>query len=216
MLIIKSYQAIFVLLFSVIIISCSSSTEPELSESDLYFHIGDISQYYNETYDIYEQKTIIGKTERSDKQEVYMIESKSELIDTTFIDTSYVFIRNGYYYSTRLEKNVDPVYKDVSPYFEFKLYKVDLQNGDSWVAIEGVPDSIKIVYSADYIGNYETPAGVFENVYSVHSYIKTLKDSVKIYVSKEYGGLGTKSSISNTQLVYIKKQNTELGNKISF
>lgn len=216
MLLTKLSKALVIILLTLIIVSCESATENQIIDSDQYLQVGDISQYYYQHTNAYEQNSIIGKTKRSDGLEVFVIDNlyKNEFGESK--NTIYAFVKDGFYFTTELEKTTEQFYKDVNPYKEFKHNKINPNQGDSWQAVEGIPDSNNLVYTVKYKGELATPASIFGDVYSVSYYDKSMKTEVDIYYSKECGRLGVKVKSETVLLNYIKKQNIELGKKVIF
>lgn len=216
MRILKSIRNFSFILLIFIVIGCESSTGPEFSESDAYFHIGDTWQYFRQSDNIYSQEEVVGKTERTDGQEVYIIEYSTKVGSEVYFDSTYAFIRSGFYYSTFLTKISEPDYKDVNPFYEFKNYKIEFKDGENWTGAVGSPDSLSINYKVEKIGNMTTPAGGFDDVFCVNGFVKFYQDSFSIYYSQKYGKLGSSYKNADTELVYLKRNNKEFGSKMEF
>ena len=215
MLLNKLSPILVVILLAFAVQGCESSTENEPNESDLYFHIGDVSQYLYANDTTYQQDKIIGQTRRSDNLKVFIKEILYKSKRGISQHLSYEFVRDGYYFSTELEKTTDSLYKD-NPYKEFKYNKVNITQGGNWKAAEGIPDSINIQFSVKNVDELETPAGKFTNIYSVYYYDKTMNTEVDQFYSKEYGRLGSRDNWEKILLNYVKRENIELGTKVEF
>jgi hypothetical protein len=108
----------------IIFISCSSPVEPfEDSYPTEYFslNVGDVRQFSRPNSDhpeIYSLWIISGKTQRSDGVEVFICDTYFYSKNPRYKQTFYYLVRDGYYYSTELEKTN---YIRYNPYFEKKL-----------------------------------------------------------------------------------------------
>ncbi len=202
----KSLLIFFSFTIILIHISCSSnSTGPEEIDDYMSLSVGDIREYYDADYDMYQIWEITGKTKRADSLDVFIGIYKS-IYDTSNNYPSYYAIRDGYFVSTNLEKSTNLK----NPFVEHRLAKLNPKDGDRWLQTEGVADSEKVYFSAEYVENYETPAAIFEDVIGF-----TLSDiPLTVYYSKYFGHLGSSMPIPNSikiSINYAKINGREVG-----
>ncbi len=205
---------LFILFASVVSIfafnSCTSPTAP-ISPAKSYTPLsaGLEKQYYY-TDSLYQNNKIYSKATREDGQEVYIQATDMNSPNGFYINYSYYFIRNGYYYSTSLIKYDDPN----NPYHEMRIGKVYPKDGDSWTLRSDLPDSVQIIFTAHFVGSMSTPAGVFRDVYDFRFYDPGNKDIVHVYYAPGIGNIGSKTKDSTVLLNYVKIDGTELGKQI--
>jgi hypothetical protein len=73
-----------------------------------------------------------------------------------------------------------------------------------------------VVYTAHFIGEMETPAGVFKDVYSFQWKSKDLPDTVKVYYAKGIGIIGGYSHLGLVLVNYVKTADKEYGKWIPY
>ncbi|MFA7419826.1 MAG: hypothetical protein WCZ90_09085 [Melioribacteraceae bacterium] len=120
----KSIISNFVVLILLLILySCSSPSENkdslDLSNSYTPLNVGVVKQYVYASDGTYLNIQISGKAIREDGQEVYVEEVSSSSLINPSIHTDYVFIRNGYFYSSSLINRK----LNESPYQEIRVAK---------------------------------------------------------------------------------------------
>lgn len=163
--------------------------------------VGDLREYYmpySSADTIYSVWKVAGITYRTDGTPVFI--SKWYILN--YYDqnesTEYNFIRDGYFYSTKL--NSSSTYPG-NPYSEQKLAELKPQNGDSWLQTVGEynPDSSRDYFITRYLGNFKVPAGIFKNVFNFTSYQNTPgSDSAYIYYAPYFGHIGIQFSSHDT------------------
>ncbi len=211
----------FLLFMSIIILSfstaCDTSTAPlnEITSitTDEYMtlNVGDIRQFYmpySNNSTVYTVWRITGKTFRTDSTEVFINEWYTSIYSSYSRRIEYSFIRDGFYYYTELEKTSKI---PGNPYFEQKLAKIKPHDGDKWLQTAGVlgqgvpPDSL----TAKHLDEFETPAGVFYDIYSF-----TGPGGEKTYYAKYFGYLGISFTTDKRDLFivnYMKINGREIG-----
>jgi len=197
------------------LLSCKSSTEPIVPDAYMSLNVGDIRELLFQNDSTYMIFKIIGQTNRSDKQEVFIGEwSFSGALDSNLMK-SYYFIKDGYFISTELDTTDNGQLINVNPFFEQKLAKIYPNDGDEWVSVAGFPDSNSSHFRSIFIGEKQTPASVFNSVFGFQ-----LDSIITPLYAKKYGFIG--SSISTSQdtnhisVNYLKINGKELGEFVPF
>lgn len=231
MFLLKKYLKFLFIDFVILLFisACENSNEPiDSSNEYMSLNVGDIRQYsmpYSANPEIHTVWKITGKTYRSDSTEVFIGEWYIYNLDPRNKRVSYYFIRDGFFYSTELEESSE---YPGNPYFEQKLAKVKPNDSDKWMQIVGYinPDSTKDYLTARYLGEYDTPAGKFQDVYNLIS-SQQLEDSSqvlegseqsRIYYAKYWGHLGIAFTDKQSDLFivnYMKIKDKEIGQFIS-
>ena len=203
----------FLLFVFIIFNSCDSATEvtenPSFDNSYTPLKVGIETQFFYYSDSTYLNNKISGKAIREDGQEVF-IETHAKS-NGSGINYSYSFIKNGYFYKTSLIKTV---YEE-NPFGEIRIAKPYPQDGDSWYFSEA-SDSEPILYTAHFIGEMVTPAGVFEDVYSFQYKFKFFPDTVKVYYAKGIGCIGSSSHQGLVLVNYVKTADKEYGKQVPY
>jgi len=197
----KILAALFVLITGTIFIGCEESSQPEEQKIPyMVLNVGDIREavYFdgNDTIMV-EKMNFVGKIKRTDGLELFK--------NANGIDTSYYYLSNEYFIASDKNKNIDTGYFKVNPYREQKLACLYPSEGISWQAILGDTSSLK--FKAYYVGEKQTPCGVFKDVY-------VLKTSVlDIYYAPKVGWIGSKYAGATKEILatYIKVGGVEYG-----
>ncbi len=201
----------FVLLTSILIFghSCSSPTDfsevDETGESYTPLKVGILKQYVNNSDGTYQNTKISGRASREDGQEVYIKESNTSSTNNS-IHFSYLFVRDGYLYATSLVKR--DTYEN--PYNETRIAEVFAEDGHNW----RIYDSKATSFTAHYIGQMTTPAGVFQDVFNYQYFDTISADTAKVYYAKGIGHIG---SLTKSRLVlvnYVKIEDKEYGQQV--
>jgi len=210
-------RIVFLLLLIAISQSCDSPTsvvdDQNFDDSFTPLKVGIERQYFYYSDSSYQNTRISGIAFRADSQKVF-IEESSLSKDPNNIDSSYMFIRDGFLYLTSLIKSE---YLSQNPYREIRIAKTYAQNGNTWLLIQNEPDSTNILYTAIDIGDLMTPAGTFNNVMNMQyiNYFFGFPDTVNVYYAKGIGNIGGSSSHSGLVLVnYVKIDNMEYGSQV--
>jgi len=212
----KNMLFVSVLIF---VISCSNPVDPyEDSKEYSSLNVGDMRQFCYPFSEFLTTKylwIISGKTKRSDGLEVFICDSYNST-NPKYKYTSYYFIKDGYYYSTELEKTNNISY---NPYFEQKLAKVYPKEGESWVQYSELAanDTVKYYLTTHFLKEFNTPARNFKDVCQLTSSMiirnEKLEDSY-IYYTKYFGYIG-RSNINNPPSLlvvnYMKINGKEIG-----
>jgi len=212
-------QFILVLLFlsfSVYFLGCSKSSEPENIQGNYTpLNVGDVRQlvFLSDSSTIL--MTIVGKTKREDGQEVFVCWNN---YGTYIGDTSYYFIKDGYYCVTELDTDLTKKYDDYeefassNPFGEQRLGKLYPNDGDFWKQFVGRNDSM--YRYANYAGSKNMITGNFPNVFSF-AVFDSSKKFADIYFAENIGHIGTSISLegntSEFQVSYIKVANKVIG-----
>ncbi len=207
-----------VFLFSVIIIfqSCDSPTAfietQDFNNSYTPLKVGIEKQYFYYSDSTYQNSKISGKAYREDGQEVFIQESNTSR-NPNQIHSSYRFIRDGYLYSTSLIKR----YSDPNPFGEIRISKEFPKDGDSWYLNQSTPDSLNILFTSKYIGDFVTPAKSFTDVFSMQYIDESFgfPDTVNVYYVKGLGHLGSSTHSGFVLINYAKIDNKEYGKQVS-
>jgi len=194
---------------------CKSSTEPNddsINNEYMSLNIGDIRQFYmpyNSGLTEHSVWKVTGKTHRSDGLEVFISEWYILNYSPQNKTIEYNFIKDGYYYYTKLDSTTDV---PGNPFFEQRLAKIRPNNGDKWLQTSAsyfdpkYPiDSVK----AAHLDSYSTPAGVFKDVFSFE-----FTGGGKSYYAKYFGYIGAAFSTDPNDLFianYVKIKGKEMG-----
>ncbi|MEJ5351201.1 MAG: hypothetical protein WHS65_06385 [Melioribacteraceae bacterium] len=217
---IKNYIKINFISFAVLFIlfGCESSNEPvDTTDEYMSLNIGDIRQYsmpYSNNPEIHTVWKIVGKTNRSDGQEVFITEWYYYSYDANNKYVSYYFIRDGFLFYTELEKT--STYPE-NPYSEQRLAKIIPNDGDVWLQTVGYlnPDSSKDYLTAKHLNYFNTPAGKFKDVFALISSKGTSDTEIsEIYYAKYWGHIGYSvigDSSSFLLVNYMKIKGREVG-----
>lgn len=215
----RSFIILFIFLL-IYFIGCKKSPTEVYPIEDNYMslHVGDIRQFYlaKATDTSYALWKITGKAFRSDGQEVFISEWYINSLDSNSMYT-YEFIRDGFYYGTSMDSTSD--YPGNS-YLEERLAPIDPFDGETFIQTIGVNniDSSQNYNTVKYLGEYDTPAGKFKNVYNIignRGVFNSLQ--VKTYYAKNWGYLGIAyiNSFNNLDLMavvnYMKIDGKEIG-----
>lgn len=184
----------------------SENLNPDNSYTPLV--VGTESQYYNSS-GLRLTTKIAGKATREDGQEVFIEQIRSRH-ESTF-QYSYLFIKDGYYYSTSLIKTGS----SDNPYGENRLAKPNLQDGESWYVNQNVADSIKSLATSEFIGEMTTNAGTFKDVYKVHFVYNSKHDTSDVYYAKGIGQIAIGSNSDIFYLGYLKIGDKKYGNQFT-
>lgn len=193
-------------------LSCSSPTNVADTGENIASYsplrVGIIKQSFSFADSTYQTSKILGRAFREDGQEVYISEITSSSKHITDIRTyGYQFIKNGYLYSTLLVKGD----LKLNPYHEVRIAKEFPDNGDSWILNPSAIDSNKILFTAFYIGQMTTPAGVFQDVFKYKFYDDTKLDTSTVYYAKGIGSIGSLSKYGLVLVNYVKIEDKEYG-----
>lgn len=205
------YAASFI--FSLFLIGCSSPTSPTSSTANYTpLNVGLEKQYYSYTDNAYQTDNIAGKVTREDGQEVFIVKVEYKSPKDNQVDYSYVFTRNGFYYATSLINDKDD---SKNPFHEMRIGKLNPKEGDSWVLREDMPDSLKIKFTANYVGELSTPAGQFQNVFDYYYFDPAKNDTTHVYYANGVGNIGSVTGHDKALINYVKTDKEELGQKNS-
>lgn len=189
-----------------LIIGCkSNSTEPESNKTNyMLINDGDMRQYFFEMDNSYMNWEFKGKVKRPDGVICYRGLWSLMFGDEIFVDTSYYFIRDGFFIATQITPNLDN--KD-NLFEEQKLMKIAPKEGDTWVQIKGDEESpvIKVVYQ----NQKETPIKIFTDIFSTSLHNQDLKT----FYAKGFGHIGTDMGFGMETLVSYIKINGEVSGK---
>jgi hypothetical protein len=196
-----------ILLFFIFIIfqSCDSPTAvietQDFDNSYTPLKVGIEKQYFYYWDSTYQNSKISGKAYREDRQEVF-IEESNTLINPNQVHSSYLFIRDGYLYSTSLVKK----FSESNPCGEIRISKVYPKDGDSWYSNQSAPDSAKLLITSKYVGDMITPAGTFKDVVSMQYIDESFgyPDTVNVYYVKGIGHIGSSSQFGLALVNYVK------------
>ncbi len=194
----------FLLVLTIISLnSCKTTTEPVVDNNYLNsnintdefmsLHIGDIRQYsmpYSTLDTIYQVWKITDTAFRTDDTKVYICEWYTNSYNQQNRYIFYEFIRDGYLYSTELQKSSQ---YPGNPYFEQKLAAIKPHDGDDWIQTVGYynPDSSQDHVTVNYLDELETPAGKFKDVFSLTASRGEPGSEVdKIYYTRYFGHVG--------------------------
>lgn len=186
----------------------SSPTAPVASQGNYApLQTGMVKQYYDSTDNYYQNNKIYGTATREDGQKVYVeyISTSSRITNSIF--QTYYFIRDGYYYASSLVKTGD----SANPYQEVKIGKVHPQDGDTWTINYDQPDSSQLNITAKYVGDFSTPAGVFNNVYDFQYQDNLNNQLVHLYYAENIGHIATIEGNLKFLLNYAKIGDKEYG-----
>ncbi|MDH7605133.1 MAG: hypothetical protein QHH13_09550 [Melioribacter sp.] len=207
--------------FTFIVFGCESSNEPfDFANEYMSLNIGDIRQYcmpYSNNPEIHTVWKIVGKTYRSDGQEVFLTEWYYYSYDPNNKYVSYYFIRDGFLYFTELEKSSN--YPE-NPYSEQRLAKILPEDGDIWMQTVGYlnPDSSKDYLTAKHLNEFNTPASKFKDVFAIISSKGTSDTEIsEIYYAKYFGHIGYSvigDSSSFLLVNYMSIKGREVGNYV--
>ncbi len=210
------YTFSFSIVFLLLSVDGCKSSPTEVINTDNYYmslNVGDIRQYsmpYSTVNTIHTVWKITGKTFRSDSTEVFISEWYTSNYYPQNRRIEYNFIRNGFFYSTGLDSSSNTE----NPFFEQKLAEIKPHDGDTWLQIAGYinPDSTQDSLTAKHLGEFDTPAGKFQDVYSF-----VLPNSITIYYAKQFGHLGISIGDDKSSMLlvnYIKINGREIGNYV--
>lgn len=213
------YTLFPIILLLLSVAGCKSSPTEVINTNDDYMslNVGDIRQCYmpysaNDT--IYTVWKITGKTFRSDSTEVFTSEWYTYNYDPRNRYFEYYFIRDGFLYSTQLEKTSTLL---GNPYDEQKLAEVKPHEGDTWLQTVGYinPDSTQDYFTAKHLDEFDTPAGKFKDVYCfIGNNGSPNTEQGKTFYAKYFGYLGISFTDSLSQLFvvnYMKINGKEIG-----
>jgi hypothetical protein len=184
----KNVSAIIVIFM--LLSGCGQNTAPDIND-DSYtpLNAGDQTQIVFLPDSITQMLRITGIVERSDRQKVYVMESKLGINDPDTM--GYYYIKDGYYMSTELNRiKFDPVLAKINPFNEQRLAKSNPEASDMWYHTVGDTDSLYFI--ADKIDSLDTYCGTFKDVFAFQLFYKN-SDSffMKIYYGKNLGYLAT-------------------------
>ena len=172
-------------LFLSLLLGNGCKDDPVSSQSDNSYTplaVGDITQLVAAHDSSTVLLEIIGTTRRSDNATVYI--GKWQYGRSGF-DTSYYFLKGGYYVATELEPVTDDSLLTLNnPYREQRLAKSFPNDGDQWIHTPGSTDTTW--WLAAELDSLDTPAGHFENVFAFH-----LGGFMTVYYGRAVGWLGT-------------------------
>ena len=190
-----------------------------IEDNYMSLHVGDIRQFYltKSTDTSFALWKITGKTLRSDGQEVFISEWFINNLDSSRMYYTHEFIRGGYYYATGMDSTSG---YPGNPYLEEKLAPVNPSDGETFIQIAGVnnPDTSQDYNTVKDLGEFDTPAGKFENVYNIIGIRGASSIQVNTYYAKNWGYLGIEyinphSDSSNLSSIvnYMKINGQEIG-----
>jgi hypothetical protein len=202
---------IFAIIFLGLCVSCSSPTNEsevtDLENSYTPLAVGIEKQYLNLSDSTYSQSKISAIAFREDQQKVFVTEKIDFSSPLGRRSQSYNFVEDGFLYSTSLAKK-----EGESTFYESCIAKVQPKSGDEWLIV----DSGKGSFKAHYIGIFETPAGIFEDVYNFQYFDQMINDSTKVYYAKGIGNIGSSSKQWLSLVSWIKIGEREYGKKEIF
>ena len=195
-------------------LSCTSPTNvtnvDEIEESYTPLKVGILKQYFFYSDSSYQNSKIVGRATREDGQETYITEINNSLVYNATIHSEYYFIKDGYLYATSLAKRN----MSENPYNESRIAKVSPKDKDSWRIYAYPRDSETTLFTAHYIGQMETPAGIFQDVFNYQFYDKMISDTANVYYAEGIGHIGTKSKHQLFLMNYAKIGDKEYGKQI--
>ena len=209
-------KKIALLFISFLILFCDKTIIPDIDDSTFApLNVGDVRQLIDPADSSTNLLSVIGKTERTDGQEVFIQTWKYGTHDP---DTSYYFIFNGYYMSTQLDTVKDSLgnYNKQNPFQEQRLAVEHPNEGEKYIQIVG--DSLSMIRMTKYFGTFNSFAGsidstfafiMFENFDTV--YIDTF---LILCFAKDIGWVGTYYGSFNNLIVslsYVKIGNEAIG-----
>lgn len=201
----KTNTLLLLFLLFVLIVGCkNSSTEPEDSKKNyMIINDGDIRQYFFEMDSSYMNWEFKGKVKRPDGINCNVGLWSLMFFDEIYIDTSYYFIKDGYFIATKVKPNID---NKENLFEEQKLMKLEPKEGDSWVQING--DEESPIITVNFINEKITNLKKFVDLYktSLHN------QDLTTFYAKGYGHIGTDMGFGMETLVsYMKINGEELG-----
>lgn len=211
------------LVFVIIINSCSHTTEP-FNPIDripyMSLNIGDLRQYHSEQENIYIQWEIIDTAYRRDGVKVFIAE-ESILVQSAILKAiNYYFIKNEYFIQTEIDTIYSPTINMENPYLEQRLSKIYPNQDDYFLRTNGVADSEKVFFRVNFIDSLVTPAKSFQNVAQYEQIDSDSLNNISVYYAPEFGHIGAlirnKNGFSKVLLTYIKIGEVEVGEYIQF
>jgi hypothetical protein len=146
----------------VVFVSCNNSTEIEKPiEPYVSLQIGDMWQIYNTEEGYYKQEEVIDTVRRSDGIKAFTIKISMSSSNGLLTGKVYDLISDNYLLQTQLDTTASYT---GNKYEESILAKVYPKDGDNYMKIYGVTDSVNAQVNIKIKDSLATPCGTFKNV----------------------------------------------------
>lgn len=214
--------SIVIIVISASLLNCTSpndSSEPSFDQSESYIPLyKGIEKDYTIVEDSAQILTeIVGNVIREDGQKLFIIEEKhirykaGDEIDYHAY-YRYNYVKDGFLYETNIIKQEDKS----NPFSEIVFEKADPKNGEKWTLNPNKISETNYEVKAEYIGDMETPAGVFQDVYCfqfIDSMNFEYPDTFKSYNAKGIGNIARNMSGTKMVVNYVKTKDAEYGER---
>lgn len=217
------YREIIISLSAVIALSCSSPNEsnPAIDHNNSYtpLYNGIIKEYINYEDSLQVVSEIVGNVIREDGQKLFITEYKyfryksdGEMSFNQYY--FYHYLKEDLLIESSIIKSDD---KD-NPFGDIVFEKSNPNEGESWNLYPNNSTKTDMNVSTIYIGEMETPAGIFQDVYCFQL-IDTVHfmdpDTMQFYNAKGIGNIARNISGNKIFVNYVKTKDTEYGERIS-
>ncbi len=220
------YKYLFLITFILTtLISCTEISEPKFEPKQeqkpyITLQIGDTRQYYSFDDKMFFGNKIIDTIRRKDDLLVYVFENYFYTAIGTYYAISYVFIRDGYFWTTELDTVRDPKINTINPFNEMKIISVYPKDGEIFLANEGAPENKKEYRKITLLETLNTPIKTYYNVEECEIFSPDTSVKMYLYYVQTYGHVATRmvgnGYDSQVYATYFKVGNYEFGDYIPF